>query len=428
MKLPVVLLGLSVAANAVLVGAILRRPGAAGAFFREVFSTGEQKPPAAPGAGDPAAARKLAKSPAASADGGAAIPVTWPELESGDLATLARRLRAAGFPPSVIQAFVHGVADRRFSAVRRQLMGQRSPEEYWRTGNVRPDAETMAELRKLEREHRKTIRDALGPDFYPTDDPGYMEQQRRQFGQLPEEKITALRKIFSDYEDLTEQAFADGPNRGTPEGRAKFALLEKEKRADIERLLTPGELLDYDLRNSNAAHGLRNRFGQFQPTEAEFRALYPAQKALADFESSFQRPQTLDMRKQREAIEQQVQAELRQVLGDARYAEFTRANDQSLQQTQAFVERQNLPPAAVDRLIAVKNDLQPRIAAVQSNRDLTINQREAQLAALHKEATEKITAVIGPQNVEAYSRQGGGWITQLARREDVSPGFFPGSR
>ena len=41
-----------------------------------------------------------------------------------------------------------------------------------------------------------------------------------------------------------------------------------------ERILTPAELEEYDLRNSNTGRAMRRELAAFNPTEEEFRAIY----------------------------------------------------------------------------------------------------------------------------------------------------------
>ncbi len=62
--------------------------------------------------------------------------------------------------------------------------------------------------------------------------------------------------------------------------REKLALLNRERRADLERVLTPEELFEYDLRQGPTAMRLRSQLAAFQPTEEEYRAIFTVQHAL----------------------------------------------------------------------------------------------------------------------------------------------------
>jgi hypothetical protein len=199
--------------------------------------------------------------------------------------------------------------------------------------------------------------------------------------------------------------------------RARSALLAKEKRADIERLLTPDELLDYDLRNSPASHRLRGKLAAFEPTEAEFRALYPAFKAVADAEPQpGAAPRGTDFRRAHEAAERELEVELRRALGEARFAQWQEANDRGLQETRALATSLGLPPTAVAEITAIQKEIQPKLASIERDRDLTPNQRDAQLAALGADARDRLTRVLGDKGFEAYKRKGGGWLGAALNR------------
>jgi hypothetical protein len=117
-----------------------------------------------------------------------------------------------------------------------------NPVEYWKSPVVFATPEENAARRKLEREQETILREVLGPDFKLSED---------RFAQLyhgiSAPTVEKMKKIFSDYRELEEQIREQAGPRD--DVAAKFQLLEKEKRADIERALTPAELHTFDLRN-----------------------------------------------------------------------------------------------------------------------------------------------------------------------------------
>ncbi len=237
--------------------------------------------------------------------------------------TLRTQLEALGLSSDAVRAALTMVIHQSFQRRRDALSPQPGPDEYWRNPVNRPDLADPAALRALELEQRQVVREIMREGLESDS-----IAQQRQFGGLSDEKVTALKRIFTDYSDLEEQLFADGVDRSSPEYRARALFLAKEKRADLERALTPDELYNYDLRNSTAAHRLRGELGQFAATEAEFLALYPAYKAVLDTTTgspdgppSFNQAES---RRLRESSAQQLDVALRRILGDARYAEMKR--------------------------------------------------------------------------------------------------------
>lgn len=413
MKLSTVLLVGSLGLNVAIAVVLVSQPAATRGFLWDAFRSSAPVVPATK-----ARERVAAKPPEApdSMVKGVFADTDWSKLEPKDYATVVDQLTRLGLPRDTVRLVAAILIMRQYEHRKRAMRGAPDALEYWRNAHARPDPQQLAAMRELDREAKQVMRDVVGSDFeMALDDEG----SRRRFGNLPQDKVAKLQKIFTDYGELEEQLFADGADRGSPEMRARSALLAKEKRADIERLLTPEELLDYDLRNSQASHRLRSKFGSFDATEAEFRALYPAFKAVADAEGdpgARPRVNSAEARRTREAAERQLDEEIRRVLGEPRYSEWREANDHLLQETRTLVASLNLPPSTASSLVAIQKEIQPQLEAIERNRDLTPNQRDVQLGALGTEVRTRITQILGPDGFEAYKRRGGGWLGATLRR------------
>jgi hypothetical protein len=421
MKIVPVLFVASAAANLAFAALLISRPTAAGSFLRSAFSRAE--PAARPAVNTTKANRVAAPATAKLPTWSAPLEgIDWSNLQVADYSAIGAHLAAMGVPAENVRAITAMLVHVHYNQRRRALRAGPDPSEYWRNPVRRTDPMDLAADRELQREQNKVLREVVGTDYDFSDDDG---AQRRRFGDLAEDKVAKLKKIFADYSDLEEQLFADNADRNSPTSRARSALLAKEKRADIERLLTPDELLDYDLRNSQGANRLRNKLGAFQATEAEFRSLYPAFKAVADAETQMQggapgRANFAEMRRIRETAEQQLDAELKRVLGDARFDQLKEANDHGLQQTRELIASLRLPPTSITDVVAIQKEFQPRFQAIERDRDLTANQRDAQLDALATEAKTRLTRVLGADGFEAYKRRGGTWLGAALNRP------FPG--
>lgn len=340
-------------------------------------------------------------------------------LSRDDLQRLRAKLEALGLPPDLVRAMMASAIQRNLARRADALNPPPASNEYWKNRTFSPDFTTQAAFRELEREQRQLMREFVG-------NPGDMEDSadERQFGGLPKEKVARLKKIFSDYSDLEEQMFADGVERSPSENRARADLLAKEKRADLERLLSPEELLQYDLRNSPASHRLRSQLGRFEATEGEFLALFPAfQAAMSQLNGNpaSLRGNASEMRRAREESERLLDAEMRRVLGETRYAELKEANDHQLQQTRAFTASLNLPATAAAEVLAVQREISPKLLAVDRDRDLTTNQRDAKAGALGIEARDRLLRILGSENFELYKRRGGGWLNSALERAPRVP-------
>lgn len=341
------------------------------------------------------------------ADGKAIDPKLWTHLYSGDLKSLVARLKAAGFPASVIRTLVVAEVGRQFSDRRKALYSNNKEEAYWSNNRRgRMDAATIAEARALEKEFRALTKDLLS-DLPPDPNSNSDNMQRRVYGDLPAEKIQQLRQLTDDYNELTQEIYSNAQGVLLSEDREKLAYLEKEKRADIEQLLTPAERLEYNLRSSQLANSLRGRFNSFEPTEAEYRAIFTAAQAMGMVDQ----PASPDQFRQRdEAILNAV----RSTLTPERFAEYERASNPMYAQASRLVSRLNLPPATAGQLVSVEQASQRQAEAIRRDTTLTAEQRTAQLQTIATQATQQITTMLGGERgMEAYRQFGGGWLRSL---------------
>ncbi|MES2695599.1 MAG: hypothetical protein V4773_19135 [Verrucomicrobiota bacterium] len=330
-------------------------------------------------------------------------------LAADDFAGLSARLTAAGVSPHLTRLVVTYSIKQHFDRRRFEAGLSHDPASFARrpvTSATSESAEITAARAAMDREEREALQNVLGGD-----DNLSIESRRQIAGNLPAEKTSSLMKIVSDYRQMEAQLYLQDPNRGSPENLAKVALLQKERRADIERLLTPAELLEYDLRNSNAANLLRNRLGPFKVTETEFRALYAAFKQAEEAATAAGVPPRI---RDRDPL---IEPALRQVLGETRHADREREKQLEAERIRTFgatrqlTEKLGLPMEATNDLLILQADFRPRLAALQTARTATPEQREAQIAELSREAERKLTWLLGPEGYATYRAQMGQWLT-----------------
>jgi hypothetical protein len=396
--LPLLLAG-SLAANLALFAALrFTSPGAA---TRDALtaSAGLATQPSAAAA---APSRASAATPDASAQ-------RWAALDREDLSTLVPRLQAEGFPPEVIRAIVNV----RFMQRRAALAPDGADRPYWkRAEETTRDPKLEAALKQLEQEHGDTLKKFFGPGGGGDDEAEAM--RRRQFGDLPVEKIERIGSISQRYGKSISELFSG--LQGAPlsaDGEEKFRALQKQMHDEIAGALTPAELLEYDLRNSSTAGRLRNALAGFNSTEAEYRALFPLYQAFdAQYPPFFVAPSP-EQAAARFAAEQALREQAKALLPPDRVADFEQATRPGAQQLNQLIARLDLPLSAAAQVMTVQQDIQQRAGVIRRNGTLSADDRAAQLAALAAEANTKITAALGARGLEGYRQNGGQWLTQL---------------
>jgi hypothetical protein len=407
--------GLSLVLNGFVVVICALRPGARAAIF-----------------GNPSEHTSVAEfraSAPASADTQTVATTAWTAADLSDFSRLRSRLEAAGFPPIIIRAVLATAVKEHFLAKERALLPKRSiPSEPWRNPRITAPAsvEVRDAMRALNREQSRVLYEALGTEYSIVDeDQDAIARRRQRYGDLPVAKIVQLERIIADYADLTAQVRDESLGIMLPADYEKLAYLEREKRADLERLLTPAGLLDFELRSSPSASWVRGRLGQFEATEQEYRALYAVRKAFDEKYSPADGKVSPELARGRLAAEQALEDKFREVLGDARYAEYLRAKQPGLSETGEFgpsaqtiariVTRLNLPPDTTASVVAVQSEMKRRASTVLADRALSSTARHAQLMGLSREAMTKITSLLGGPGFSAYQENGGRWINDLTR-------------
>lgn len=339
-------------------------------------------------------------------DGKPISPKVWSQLFGGDLKGLVARLKAAGFPSTSIRAIVMAEVGNQFSERRKDLLSK-MVDAYWRS-NSRGSMNSAAlnESRTLQKEYAALVKDLLSelpPETVSSIDP----IQQRRYGNLSPEKMRLINRINSDYGELSQEIHINAQGLLLPEDREKLAFLEKEKQADIENLLTPAERLEYELRSSPLANSLRGRFNGFEPSEAEFRAIYSAAKLDGN---GTQSNALTGSQGQNDAIPNAIKS----TLTPERYAEYQRLSNPSYATANRLAARLSLPEGTADRLVAIERDTQNQAAAIRGSRGLTAEQRTAQLNELAARATQQLTSSLGgDRGMEAYRQYGGGWLRSL---------------
>ncbi|MBP8257867.1 MAG: hypothetical protein KAX37_11120, partial [Opitutaceae bacterium] len=211
--------------------------------------------------------------------------------------------------------------------------------------------------------------------------------------------------------ELTQEIHRNAQGLLLAEDREKLAFLEKEKQADIENLLTPSERLEYEMRSSSLANSLRGRFNGFEPSEAEFRAIYSAAKSAGNGVQSLP---SSGSRGQNDAILNAIKS----TLTPERLAEYERASNPTYATANRLATRLNLPAGTADRLVAIEKDAMSQAAIIRGNASLTTDQRAAQLQALSARATQQLTSSLGgDRGMEAYRQYGGGWLRSLTTQQ-----------
>lgn len=423
MKLPALLIVISLAANAALLSAFAFRPERLPSGLRDYFTSDATR--AAQQAADTRAREVAARAAAKSA---APREKLWPTLATEDYRTLIARLRAAGFPPAIIRQIVTRQVSAVYNARTRAIDDASANTPFWKLPSSYYDAsdKRYEELTRINREHSKVLRELFSTDEFA--DPNVSAVQRRRFGDLSPAKIDQLQRIEDDYAEMNSTLRTATKGISLPEDLEKFALLAREKRADLAAILTPQELADYEMRTSAATRMIAGRLGGFEATEAEFRALYQAHEALNKRFPEGVQMQQISMSLnggQRETLENEYNAQLQASLGAARYAEFVRETNTQYQQLMRLAEQQKIPATTARQAFDVRDTVSRESNRIADDTSLTSDQKLSSLQALAQSTRNQLIALLGPSAGPSYVKVADQWLTHVERGSAVTFGGAP---
>lgn len=400
MKISSIVLVGSAVVNLVLVGAVVT-----GIWGGAASDRNAPKPIAVPATG-----------------GGVPLPAdatnAWSELRADNLKEQVEKLRADGFPPSMVRAIVAAQIRAGYATRRKALEAAQGEQPFWRAASL--DSNTQAAQRALMLEEQKAIKALLGPD--PIHGPA--ASLHRQFPNFSEQTIDQLAAIMERFDQQRMELYGGlrGPGGMLPDEQAKIDALEKAIRAEIASVLKPEEFEEYDLRTSNTANQLRYELVAFNATEQEFRTLFKLKSAFDEQYGNFRGGVSEDQMRARSEAQKQLNEQIKGALGTERYAEYQRATDYNYRQTTQLMARLNLPPETANTLYTIQRDFEQR------RNDLFRSgggppgspgwdNMVQQATALQQEAIGRITPVLGnAQHLDAYKQYGGSWLTNLVPR------------
>lgn len=368
-------------------------------------------------------------SPAVAAPGGpsstavpGASPNLWRDLDTDDPHALVAHLRAAGFSPAAVRAVASAKIRQRYAARLDALKQQVDDTPYWMPSPIGPSrsAEYYEQRSQIYREQSQVMHDLVAVEDLGTSE-SVAAYDRRRFGNLPRAAMDAIGRLERDYADMNGEVRSGAHGIYLPEDRNILAVLEREKRQDLARILTPEQLADYDLRTSPLTSRLSHTLTLLDATEAEFQAIY---EAYAPFKetlfpgidgASYAYPSKADERQARLTITQALTAEL----GPARVMELQRASNNDFQLLASAAERGGLPLSVAREAYDLRTAVCAESARIGSDLSRSLEDRTAALRQLADNTQLRLVTLLGGQG-ENYARSAD-WLRTL--RSGLTVGF-----
>ncbi|HKQ39354.1 MAG TPA: hypothetical protein VJ063_14845, partial [Verrucomicrobiae bacterium] len=221
----------------------------------------------------------------------------------------------------------------------------------------------------------------------------------RRLAFLPEDKRDAVRSIVEQYDDIEKSIRDRELEDGQPITEAERARLRKireERSQQLDATLSPDEKQWYDLWMSPSANAVRYSMYGMEATEQEFLAVYQLRRAFDDQwnpdEIDWNNDQMVNGYQQAHA---DLEAQVRQQLGEDRYVQYRRGNDPAYHHLNAAVSRYNLPRTKANEAYDVRLTVQQMSAQIQADPGLTQAQKDEAATAVQSEGDLALRQLLG---------------------------------
>jgi hypothetical protein len=352
-----------------------------------------------------AAASRL--KPAASINRSSGEKVTWASLASSDLRRYAENLRRVDCPEQTIKDIMLAEVNRRYAIQERALKLRPDDVAPWETAAAYDRRGNETKLRQLLEEKRTLLKDLTGVDV-GIDMPSRLagrdvEKFEGAYTAVPDAKRDQVRAVQENYWAQSDDIKQRTMGYLEPEDRDEFVRIKNERRDALAKVLTPGEMQDYELKTSETAPALRNRLKSFEITDEEFRKVFDFVQPLDERYSLTRRnpdPVSEEFTASRTKAEKDVQEYLRSVVGDERYAEYQRTEDPVYRSISQAGAEAGLPKESILLAYQAQQQMQDESKRILQDPALTQEQRAQTLNDMRVQGQQRMQQILGDKGTQ----------------------------
>ena len=236
-------------------------------------------------------------------------------------------------------------------------------------------------------------------------------------GALSPEKAARVAAILNDYDAMRTKVAAEHEAMGDayPGGLNAFlrqlVLLEREKRLDLATALTPGELEDYERRESPAGHTVQELLGPSAANDDQRRAVFRLQREFDDrFALSYDSTPPAALERERARVE--LQEKILSALGVSLFAAWLRGEGEDYGHFSRFAAQHELPSTTALELWRIKNDYTLRRLELIARSEPPSRPSSAAHRELVETTTARVEALLGPRALPHAGPELMNWLPQ----------------
>lgn len=349
---------------------------------------------------------------------GTNAPFQWAQLESGDFKEYIARMRAFDVPEKTIRDIVITEIRKLYAPKLAALRPKRAANpKFWERRNYYSSYGGMTQdqrdrLKALQKEEQDLIRSLLGENVYAemAKDSGTPDYLQLQFGPLTEGQKKQVNDFMQQFQDARSDIYQKANGYIDMDTQADIKALDKKFRDELATVLTPEQIENYELQNSDIANNMRFQLGAFDPNEQEFRSIYEYKQAMDDSSTGSSDSSTAPDNPMRQEKQKELEATLAQSLGPDRLKEFKLMDDYAFQN----LSQSGVSMDSIMKVADMKQQAEAAAQQIQRNSSLTSDQRNAALKAIRATTQQSLADILGNRRAKAYAGNGGWWLRNLA--------------
>jgi hypothetical protein len=323
----------------------------------------------------------------------------WEQIESSDYQSYISSLRAVGCPEDKVRLIIMADINQLF-ANKRKAEAVAKDTQWWKAQQDMMIANVLQQRgRELEEERRSMIEKLLGADALENEKSEAMLWSSIQLtgpvlGALPTDLHNTVQEICARSIDRHNGAIWARVNEGQGLNTVEMAKLREQTRADLRRVLSAEQMEEFLLRYSHNSQLLRFELQGFDPTPDEFRKIFRAVDPIQhQLQLEYGGTEALSQQ-QRERLDRQRDAAIKEILGPNRYAEFLVTKDPLYRQAQAVAVQYGAPPRSIMPIYQMTKATEAKRQKIFAVAALTPQQKSEALNAVNQEQMRSVQQIV----------------------------------
>ena len=339
--------------------------------------------------------------------------MTWETVEASSYLDYIDNLRRIGCPEKTIRDIILADVNKLYKTKRRAASGQKK-FEFWKANamfGMGMDKDNVEPMRELNAERDELLKQLVIESSFESEMSLILNPLQQSLGFLPEQKQVAVMKELQGIQSRIAELSEDGSADIEMVWKA-----QRETEESIKGMLSEDEYTGYLLRRSNTAHQLRSQIAGFDPSEEEFRTVFKLKRAFDEEYGEI--GINLDLLEEQLKAQKTLNEQIRQSLGDERYADYERAQDYQFQQIHSSLKKADLGTGEAIQVYDMQKVAQDAALQLRGNQTLNEAERRERLRQIRNETESAIQQVVGTEGWEKFNRPSNTrWLQSISPNE-----------